>query len=111
MSSNNTEYIETIFNVFLMVNKKATDTKDRKLTYIALAIYNYVLRLSKDAQIDLKTVTKTNHINMVPFFEYVSKKEIQFLDFDNIDMADIDVSKNDDIERFILSHIYYITQQ
>jgi hypothetical protein len=33
------------------------------------------------------------------------------LDFSKIEINDIDVSKNADLEKFILSHIYYITQQ
>jgi hypothetical protein len=38
-------------------------------------------------------------------------KNIEFIDFKNINETDIDISKPEDIERFTLSHIYYITQK
>ena len=52
----------------------------------------------------------SENINMKPFFEYISTNQIQFLDFKNLQITDLDMSKESDIEIFILSHIYYITQ-
>ena len=43
--------------------------------------------------------------------EYVSHNDIEFYDFEKIDNYNVDVNKKEDIERFVLSHIYYITQK
>jgi len=49
-------------------------------------------------------------INLIPIFEYINHKNIDYYDFSKIDMADVDTNNKDDLERFVLSHIYYITQ-
>jgi len=104
------DYIESLFTVFTMVNKKAEQKKDKKMKFIALMIYNYVLKTSKENDIDLKSVNEADVINLIPFFEFVSYNNIEFYDFNEIKMEDVDVSKAADLERFVLTHIYYITQ-
>lgn len=104
------DYIESVFTVFKTVNKKAEQKQDRKMKFIALMIYNYVLKTSKDNGVDLITINDTDTINLIPFFEYVSYNNIEFFDFNKIKMEDIDVTKAADLERFVLTHIYYITQ-
>ena len=104
------DYIESVFTVFKTVNKKAEQKQDRKMKFIALMIYNYVLKTSKDNGVDLKTINDSDTINLIPFFEYVSYNNIEFFDFNKIKMEDIDVTKAADLERFVLTHIYYITQ-
>ena len=104
------DYIESVFTVFKTVNKKAEQKQDRKMKFIALMIYNYVLKTSKDNGVDLQTINDTDTINLIPFFEYVSYNNIEFFDFNKIKMEDIDVTKAADLERFVLTHIYYITQ-
>jgi hypothetical protein len=104
------DYIESVFTVFKTVNKKADQKQDRKMKFIALMIYNYVLKTSKDNGVDLQTINDTDTINLIPFFEYVSYNNIEFFDFNKIKMEDIDVTKAADLERFVLTHIYYITQ-
>lgn len=104
------DYIESLFTVFKMVNKKAEQKKDKKMKFIALMIYNYVLKTSKENDIDLKSVNETDVINLIPFFEFVSYNNIEFYDFNEIKMEDVDVTKASDLERFVLTHIYYITQ-
>jgi hypothetical protein len=105
------DYIETLFTVFKMVNKNAEQKKDRKMKFIALMIYNYVLKKSKDNDIDLKSVNDIEVINLIPFFEYISYNNIEFFDFNKIKVEDVDVTKETDLERFVLTHIYYITQK
>ena len=105
------EYIESVFTVFTMVNKKGEQQTSKKLKLIALLIYNYVLKLSKDYSIDLKNVKEPEVINLIPIFEYIAYNNIELYDFNKIDMADVDTSKNGDLERFVLTHIYYITQK
>jgi hypothetical protein len=104
------DYIESLFTVFIMVNKKAEQRKDKKMKFIALAIYNYVLKTAKDNGVDLNTISESETINLIPFFEFVSYNNIEFYDFNKIKMEDVDVRKESDLERFILTHVYYITQ-
>ena len=104
------DYIETLFTVFKMVNKKAEQKKEKKMKFVALMIYNYLLKTAKDNGVDLKTINDSEIINLIPFFEFVSYNNIEFFDFNQIKMEDIDVTKASDLERFVLTHIYYITQ-
>jgi hypothetical protein len=104
------DYIISVFNVYQMVNKKAQTNKDLRLKMIGLAIYNYVLYMSKEYEVELKDIQEPDEIILIPIFEYISCNNIELLDFSNINMNDIDISKKEDLERFVLSHIYYITQ-
>ena len=107
------DFIETIYNVFNIVNVKADLKRDKRLKYIAVLILGYVTKLAKEHAVNLREfkVEEPDSINLIPFFEYVNFKEIKLLEFDKITVEDIDVTKSEDIERFILSHVYYITQK
>jgi len=105
------DFIETIYKVFNSVNVKADLKRDKRLKYIAVLILGYVTKLAKDYSVSLKEIEEPDSINLIPFFEYVNFKEIKLLEFDKVEMEDIDVTKSEDIERFILSHVYYITQK
>ena len=104
-------YIESAFNVFQLVNNRATKQQDKRLKIISLVIFNYVNKLAHDYNIDLKAIFAPESINLIPIFEYISVNNIELYDFDKIDIADVDTSKNEDLERFVLTHIYYITQK
>jgi hypothetical protein len=104
------DYIETLFTVFKMVNQNAEQKKDKKMKYIALMIYNYVLKMSKDNEVNLNEIKEPDIINLIPFFEYVAYNNIELYDFEKIVMDDVDITKASDLERFVLTHIYYITQ-
>jgi hypothetical protein len=105
------DYIGSIFNVFQLVNRKAENQQDKRMKMIALMIYNYVRKMAKDNEIDLKTISEPDTINLIPIFEYIAYNNIELYDFTKIDVSDVDTSKNEDLERFVLTHIYYITQQ
>jgi len=105
------EYIESIFNIFKMIKSKATSQNDNKMKMIALMVYKYVLKLSKDYGINLKDISEDTNINLLYFFEYISYNNIELYDFNKIKIDDVDTNKNSDLERFILTHIYYITQK
>jgi hypothetical protein len=105
------EYIISLFNVFQMINKKAEQKQDKKIKMIALVIFNYVKYMSKEYDIDLKILNEQENINLIPVFEYIASKNIELYDFSNIDINDVDVSKKEDLERFVLTHVYYITQK
>ena len=105
------DFIETIFNVFNNVNYQATTKNDTRLKFIALLIMNYVNKMATENEVDLKQLPEPTHINLIPFFEYITCKNIELFEFDKIKIEDIDISKNEDIERFVLSHIYYLTHK
>jgi hypothetical protein len=109
------EYVETLFDVFKMVTKLVIDKHDTKYKFIAAIIYNYILKTANANDIDMSEFNLADtckpQINLIPFFEYVTHNNIEFYDFKNIDLSDVDTSKNEDIERFVLSHVYYITQK
>jgi len=104
------EFVEAVFHVFNLVNKKAQKQQDKRLKIIALTIYNYVRKIANDVNIDLKTINEPESINLIPIFEYISYNNIELYDFSTINVSDVDVSKNEDLEKFVLTHIYYITQ-
>jgi hypothetical protein len=109
------EYIDTIFQVHSMVVKMTSGKNNTKLKCISLVIYNYLNKLAKDNEFDLSKLTsapnnETININLVPFFEYIAHQNIELYDFSKIKESDMDVTNNSDIERFVLSHIYYLTQ-
>lgn len=105
------EYLQTIYGVFKMVHQKSVVQKDKRMSYIALSIYNYLLKVAKDFDVDLKTIEVSNSVNMLPFFEYIEFFSIPLYDFSTIKESDVDVNNNRDIERYVLTNIYYITQQ
>ena len=104
------DYVRSVFNVFQLVNKKAELQHDKRFKMIGLTIYNYVRYMAKEYDIDLKNVNESESINLIPIFEYVAANNIELLDFSNITLNDIDITKKEDLERFVISHIYYITQ-
>lgn len=106
------DFVETIFSIFKMANKQAAASSNEKLKYISMIIYNYVCKMAKDNKIDIKTLhDKESSINMQPFFDYIEYNNIELYNFKIIEMSDVDINSSKDIERFVLSHIYYITQK
>ena len=104
------EYIESLCNIFQSINKKANAMEDKRCKMIALMLYNYINKLAKDNNVDFKTIKETEFINLIPVFEYISHNKIELYDFKKIEITDVDTTKNSDLERFILTHVYYITQ-
>jgi len=104
------DYVETMFNVFQLVNRKAEKQQDKRLKMIALMIFNYVRKMAKDHEVDLKKLNEPDSINLIPVFEYIAHNNIELYDFTKIEMTDVDTTKNADLERFVLTHVYYITQ-
>jgi hypothetical protein len=105
------DFIESVFNVFKMINKKAEKQKDQRLKMISLVVFNYVRKMAKDYNVNLKELPEPEAINLIPVFEYISYNNIELFDFTKIDINDVDVTKNSDLERFVLTHVYYITQK
>jgi hypothetical protein len=78
---------------------------------ISLAVFNYVRKMAHDYNVNLKELVEPDAINLIPVFEYISYNNIELYDFTKIDVSDLDVTKNSDLERFVLTHVYYITQK
>jgi len=104
------DYIASLFSVFKMVHKKGIDQKDNRLQMIALTIYNYTRYMATEYKVDLSSLSESEMISLIPIFEYISYNNIEYYDFTKINISDLDVRKKEDLERFVLSHIYYITQ-
>ena len=105
------DYVESLFNVFHMINENESVKKDRRFQIIALVVFNYVRKMAKDNDVNLKDVQIKKPINLMPIFEYISHNNIELYDFNNISLQDVDVTKNEDLERYVLTHVYYITQK
>ena len=105
------EYIVAVFNIFKIVHKKSIEKKDERLNMIALVIYNYVTFMTKTHIVTLNLLSEPESINMIAIFEYIAHNNIELYDFSKIEITDVDITKKEDLERFVLTHIYYITQQ
>jgi hypothetical protein len=104
------DYIVSVFNVFQLVNRKAEQQQDKRMKMVALVIFNYVRYMAKEYNVELKNIIEPESINLIPIFEYVSANNIELYDFKSIHMNDLDVTKKEDLERYVLTHVYYITQ-
>ena len=105
------EYILSMYNVVKLVNKNTLHSRSERMKYITLIIFNYVKFMAKEHNVDLKKVVESTTINLIPVFEYITANNIELYDFNTIDTCDLDVTKRDDLERFVLTHVYYITQK
>ena len=103
------EYIQSIFDVFQMINKKAVTNRDNRLQMISVLLFNYVIYLAKQHNVEPKKEER-GYINLIPVFEYVTFHGIELYEFDKIEMSDVDTNKKEDLERFVLTHVYYLTQ-
>jgi hypothetical protein len=102
------EYIESIFNFMEVLYKKAVNLNDKKLIQICKMIFNYLITCYDERKVLLKHLNKNENFDMKPVYDYIDENKIQILDLNNILPQDIDISNPQDIERFVLSHIYYI---
>jgi hypothetical protein len=108
------DYAVTIYSVFRKIQKNAKETNNNKMGYISIMIYNYYLNILKENNFSASDIERDNcieDVNLIPLFEYISYNQIELFDFSKINMNDVDTSKKQDIERFVLSHIYYLTQK
>jgi hypothetical protein len=105
------DYVNAIYNISNIINTSARQKQNERFSTIAYLISNYFYKIINETNFDKNELVKTKHINLVPFFEYVSKNKIELYDFNDIDVNNFNVGDELVIERFILSHIYYITQQ
>jgi len=102
------EYIECICNFLDVLNDKANKLKDNKLKNICKLIINYLVSCCRENNIKITELTKRDDFDMKVVYEYINKNSIKIVDFDNVKMDEIDINNEYDIERFVLSHIYYI---
>jgi hypothetical protein len=93
-----------------MLSVKSRDSNDPRLKAISHIITSYARSITP-ISIGIEKFNTSEYINMVPFFEYVTLNKIEFYDFKKMTPEDIDVTNAADLERYALSHIYYITQK
>ena len=77
---------------------------------ISLVILNYVKYMCKEYNVNLKDIVEQEKANLIPIFEYISINNIELYDFSTINITHIDITNKLDIEKFVLTHVYYITQ-
>jgi len=102
------EYIESIYNFMEVLYKKAVKLNDNKLIQICKMIFNYLITCCAESKVLIKNLNKNENFDMKPVYDYIDTNKIKILDLNNILPGDIDTSNSQDIERFVLSHIYYI---
>jgi hypothetical protein len=102
------EYVGSIYNFLEVLYKKANKLNDNKLKQICKLIFNYLITCSQETKIILKNITKDENFNMKPVYDYITENKIELFDFNNIKIEDVNLSNANDIERFVLTHIYYI---
>lgn len=103
------EYISAMNCICNTLFDRSMKSKDIKLRHISLMVYNYIVHMIKENNIDYKyTDGVTQMIDMVPVYDYIYQNQIELYDLDSITVDDMDVTKKADVERFILSHINYI---
>ena len=104
-------FLETIYNVYLKLYKNATQSKNKKMLAISAIIYNYLISMSNEHNIIVKDLKLQDDIIMIPYFKYLEDNNIELFDFNNINESELNVSNKKDIERFVLTHVYYLTQK
>ena len=102
------EYIESIFNFMEVLYKKAVKLNDKKLIQICKLIFNYLITCCGETNVLIRELKKNDDFDMKPVYDYIHDNDIKLLDLNNVLPEDIDITKSQDIERFVLSHIYYI---
>jgi hypothetical protein len=102
------EYIESIFNFMHLLHRKAVKLNDKKLIQICRLIFNYLITCCSERKILIRDLKKNEDFDMKPVYDYIHDNDIKLLDLKNVLPEDIDITKSQDIERFVLSHIYYI---
>jgi len=105
------DYVESLFNVYNLIRKQSDKQQDKRLKLISFVILNYIKKMAIENNIDLLSFKEPETINLIPVFEYITYNNIQLYNFENINITDVDTSNNADIERYVLTHVYYITQQ
>ena len=105
------DFIEAVYNLFQSVNRVSRENNDKRQNAISILIYSYIKKIAIDNNVNLNEFVEPKQINLIPIFEYISHNNIELYDFENIKITDVDTSNSEDLERFVLSHIYYITQK
>lgn len=104
------EFANTIFNMCDALFATANKTNDKTLRGIATLILRYLFKILETLNLKTRDMIKSTKINMTPFYEYVSEHNIKFLDLNTLSLDDLDMTNDDDVEIFVLSHIHYIAQ-
>jgi hypothetical protein len=71
-------------------------------------IFNYLKGELRDPKIDYSSIELQDCINLVPLYEYMATNNIELYDLKKIAFDDVDSNKQADVERFVLSHIFYM---
>ena len=102
------DYVESIYNFLDVLHKKSVKLDDKKLLQICKLIFNYLITCCNECKILIRDLDKKDDFVMKSVYDYINDNNIKLLDLNNISFEDVNVTNPQDIERFVLSHIYYI---
>ena len=102
------EYVESIYNFMEVLFIKANKLNDKKLLHICRMIFNYLISCCNETKLLIKNLSKDDKFSMKPVYDYIINNKIELFDFNNISLEDVNIQNSNDIERFVLTHIYYI---
>jgi len=105
------EYLECIYNFWALLSKKAENTQDKKLGCICRMILNYILKSmmeTRDTPLCISGLQILPDFSMKPMKDYIQTNQIVLLDLHKIVEGELDSTQELDVERYVLSHLYYI---
>ena len=102
------EYVESIFNFVDVLHKKSLTMNNNTLMNICKLIFKYLMDCCMEKNITIKHLKLEENYSMKSVYDYINDNKIELYDLININMNDVDITNPLDIERFVLSHIYYI---
>jgi hypothetical protein len=113
------EYVYTLVRVVTQMQHTTwKPNQQQRMRCIAMMISNYVCAVMAEQKLNVEVVLMRAHqdhaagrpLQLTSVFEYIACHQIILYDFSTIQMEDVDLKSKGDIERFVLSHVYYLTQ-
>jgi len=91
-----------------MLFDKSNKTNDKKLLYISMMIFNYLKGILSELKLEYSNIETEDCINLFPLYEYKTVNKIELYNLQEIQPDDVDIQNKLNIERFVLSHIFYM---
>lgn len=102
------EYLVSVKSICNMLFDKSNKTNDKKLLYISMMIFNYLKGILSELKLEYSKIETEDCINLFPLYEYKTVNKIELYNLQEIQPDDVDIQNKLNIERFVLSHIFYM---
>jgi len=102
------EYLVSVKSICNMLFEKSNKTHDKKLLYISMMIFNYLKGILNELKLEYSNIETEDFINLFPLYEYKTANKIELYNLQEIQPDDVDIQNKQNIERFVLSHIFYM---